>query len=75
MCGVYQPTNVISVSYGTGENDLPTNYQQRQCNEFMKLGLQGITILYASGDYGVAAESPSGCFGDNGKVFGAEYPS
>ena len=28
-----QPTNVISISYGEQESDLPHNYQQRQCNE------------------------------------------
>lgn len=33
MCGVFKPTNVISVSYGEQENDLPANYQQRQCME------------------------------------------
>ena len=45
QCGVYKPTNVISISYGEQENQLPRNYQQRQCNEFMKLGLQGNTLL------------------------------
>jgi tripeptidyl-peptidase-1 len=75
MCGVYEPTNVISISYGTGESALPANYQERQCNEFLKLGLQGHTILYASGDYGVAAEGEDGCFGTDGKIFGPEYPS
>jgi tripeptidyl-peptidase-1 len=42
QCGVYKPTNVISISYGEQEDDLPTNYQQRQCSEFMKLGLQNV---------------------------------
>lgn len=70
QCGVYKPTNVISISYGgkycclagtqgavadadlvtEQEDDLPTNYQQRQCNEFMKLGLQGVSVVIASGD-------------------------
>jgi tripeptidyl-peptidase-1 len=27
QCGVYKPTNVISISYGEQEDDLPTNYQ------------------------------------------------
>lgn len=31
QCGVYKPTNVISVSYGGQEYDLPASYQQRQC--------------------------------------------
>lgn len=57
QCGVYKPTNVISISYGEQEDDLPTNYQQRQCNEFMKLGMQGVSIVIASGDSGVAARS------------------
>lgn len=30
QCGVYKPTNVISISYGGQESDLPASYQQRQ---------------------------------------------
>jgi tripeptidyl-peptidase-1 len=52
---VYKPTNVISISYGSIENDLPNNYQYRQCNEYMKLGLQGVTVVLSSGDSGVAS--------------------
>ncbi|KAK0855543.1 hypothetical protein LTS02_011011 [Friedmanniomyces endolithicus] len=54
MCGVYKPINVISISYGEQEQDLPAYYQKRQCNEFLKLGLQGVSIFVASGDTGVA---------------------
>lgn len=32
QCGVYQPTNVISISYGEGEADLPAKYFKRQCD-------------------------------------------
>lgn len=53
-CGTYTPPNVLSVSYTEGEQYLPVNYVERQCNEWMKLGLQGTTTLFASGDYGVA---------------------
>lgn len=52
MCGTYVPTRVISVSYGVSEYDAPVNYTKRQCNEFLKLGLQGHSFLWASGDYG-----------------------
>jgi tripeptidyl-peptidase-1 len=48
---------VISTSYGYNEADLTPFYENRQCNEYMKLGLQGVTILYSSGDYGVAGNS------------------
>ncbi len=57
MCGVYQPTRVISTSYGEAEADLPINYQKRQCSEFMKLGLQGHTFFFSSGDYGVVSQT------------------
>nr|POF15305.1 aorsin [Quercus suber] len=55
MCGVYKPTNVISISYGEQESDLPYYYQRRQCNEFLKLGLQGVSIFVASGDTGASS--------------------
>lgn len=63
MCGVYEPTNVITISYGVYENDLPSYYQERQCNEFLKLGLQGVSIFVASGDTGVGGY-PDGTYGD-----------
>lgn len=79
QCGVYTPTRVISASYGQAEADLPVPYSKRQCNEFMKLGLQGHSLLFASGDYGVASfpndiESIDGCLGPEGKIFNPQYP-
>lgn len=78
QCGVYQPTNVISISYGGQEADLPASYQQRQCNEFMKLGMQGISVVVASGDSGVAGpagdDSTNGCL-NNGTVFSPDFPA
>lgn len=53
-CGGFAATKVISTSYGYNEADLTPFYENRQCAEYMKLGLQGVTILYSSGDYGVA---------------------
>ena len=73
QCGVYKPTNVISLSYGGQEADLPSTYQQRQCAEYMKLGMQGVSIVFASGDSGVAGpandDNTDGCLGPNGTVF------
>ncbi|RDW61306.1 hypothetical protein BP5796_11198 [Coleophoma crateriformis] len=56
-CGTVATTNVISTSYGSNEADLSAKYEMRQCLEYMKLGLQGVTILYSSGDFGVAGNS------------------
>ena len=79
QCGVYKPTNVISVSYGGQEYDLPASYQERQCNEFLKLGLQGHTILFASGDAGVAGppgdDSANGCLGPESTIFSPTWPN
>lgn len=78
-CGVYQATNVISISYGEQESDLPAYYQQRQCNEFLKLGLQGVSIFVASGDTGVGGypgqNTTYGCLGDDDKVFSPTQPN
>ena len=52
QCGVYQPPNVISLSYAGLENMVPYAYQKRQCNEYLKLGLQGVSLFFSSGDDG-----------------------
>lgn len=76
QCGVYRPTNVISISYGGGEADTPDYYAKRQCLEILKLALQGTTVVVAAGDYGVGSfpgdPNPSGCVGAGRNVF---YPS
>lgn len=79
MCGVYKPTNVISISYGEQEQDLPAYYQERQCNEFLKLGLQGVSIFVASGDTGVGGipgdGAANGCLGPNATIFSPTQPN
>ncbi|KAI0975145.1 protease s8 tripeptidyl peptidase [Xylaria arbuscula] len=77
QCGTYEPTNVISISYGVYEQDLPYFYQERQCNEYLKLALQGVTIVIASGDTGVGGYNYGtygdgayyGCLGEDDAVF------
>ncbi|KAL9088620.1 MAG: hypothetical protein Q9165_006140 [Trypethelium subeluteriae] len=80
-CGTYKPTNVISLSYGGQEADVPVAYQKRQCNEYLKLGLQGVSILFASGDSGVSnypepygIDGPTGCLGPNLNIFNPTWP-
>lgn len=70
---------MISASYGVSEFDAPVNYTRRQYNEFLKLGLQGHTIMYASGDYGIASfpgdDSANGCLGPNSTVYSPSFPT
>lgn len=44
---------VHSVSYGDYEDTIETSYMMRCEQEFKKLGIMGVTILFASGDSGV----------------------
>lgn len=79
-CGTYELTRVVSISYGEAEDDLPKPYVERQCNEIMKLGLQGHSVLVASGDYGVASfpgedGNEFGCLGTDGTIYNPDYPS
>ncbi|KAK5994789.1 Aorsin [Cladobotryum mycophilum] len=53
-CGTQKATNVISVSYGSTESARGFAYRNRECTEYMKLGLMGVTVLFSSGDDGVA---------------------
>jgi len=65
-CGTAQLTQVVSSSYAgnealytsnedsSGETYFTPYYAQRQCMEYMKLGLMGTTVLFASGDNGAA---------------------
>lgn len=53
-CGVFPATKVISISYAQNEADLTAKYERRQCMEYLKLGLAGSTVVFASGDQGVA---------------------
>ncbi|CAA9963433.1 Protease s8 tripeptidyl peptidase protein [Pyrenophora teres f. maculata] len=71
QCGTWKPPAVIASSYYTslGEpNAHAKNHATRQCDEILKLGLQGITFLFASGDRGVG-------YGDTCKSFGSNYPN
>ncbi|KAJ6786544.1 hypothetical protein PWT90_07545 [Aphanocladium album] len=67
-CGTAPAPNVISVSYGDDEIDYSVKYLKRQCDEWMKLGMQGTSVLISSGDSGVASRNRH-CLGKSKKVF------
>jgi len=78
-CGTVKPTNVISTSYGYNEADVSPFYAARQCAEYAKLGLMGVTVLYSSGDNGVAGNggtclNPNGSETTDGKIFNPTFP-
>jgi tripeptidyl-peptidase I len=79
-CGtVSKPPSVISTSYSYNEADLTPAYTERQCNEYAKLGLMGITFLYSSGDNGVAGNgdlclNADGQDTEDGTIFNPSFP-
>lgn len=70
-CGIYQPTNVISISWAS-RAVTGSAIQTRICNEWGKLGLQGVSVLAASGDGGVG-ENDGSCRSDGS--FSVGFPS
>ncbi|KAI0059034.1 subtilisin-like protein [Artomyces pyxidatus] len=64
----------ISTSYGDDEQSVPADYAQSVCSLFAKLGAQGVTVLFSSGDSGVG----DGCTsndGSNKSMFMPSFPA
>jgi len=66
-CGIIAPPNVVSVSYGQDEASVTAAYANRQCTEYGKIGLLGTSVLYSSGDDGVAGNGGD-CLNTKGKA-------
>ncbi|KAE9580107.1 hypothetical protein CGMCC3_g3869 [Colletotrichum fructicola] len=58
-CGVYDPPSVISVSYVYNEATFSEGYLRRQCLEYLKLGLRGVSVIVSSGDTGTSHQGNS----------------
>ncbi|KAG6353483.1 hypothetical protein INS49_005664 [Diaporthe citri] len=43
---------VLSVPDGEEEQSVPEDYAHKVCNLFMQLGARGVSVIFASGDYG-----------------------
>ncbi|KGQ06546.1 Tripeptidyl-peptidase sed1 [Beauveria bassiana D1-5] len=71
MCGTFEPTNVVSISYGGPEDPTDPKTAHRECNEFLKLGLVGVTAVVASGDAGVTDRNGY-CLGPHHDIFVAD---
>jgi tripeptidyl-peptidase-1 len=79
-CGTVTPAMVISTSYGDNEADLSLAYASRQCSEYAKLGLMGVTVIHSSGDKSVAGNgglclNPDGSQSAVGPRFNPSFPS
>ncbi|EEP77225.1 hypothetical protein UREG_02074 [Uncinocarpus reesii 1704] len=55
--------SVLSTSYGENEQSVPKKYTDSACNLFARLGARGVSVIFSSGDTGVA----SACQTNDGK--------
>ncbi|KZT58500.1 subtilisin-like protein [Calocera cornea HHB12733] len=56
---------VVSTSYGDDEQTVPESYAQTVCDQFAQLGARGVSVIFASGDFGVGP-SASECYSNDG---------
>ncbi|KAF8817102.1 subtilisin-like protein [Phlegmacium glaucopus] len=78
-CGIVAPPFVVSVSYGQDEATVTAAFANRQCTEYAKLGMLGTSVLYSSGDDGVAGGggaclTSTGRISNAGKRFNPGFP-
>ncbi|KAG6837110.1 hypothetical protein H0H93_014714 [Arthromyces matolae] len=67
-CGTVTVPYVVSNSQGDQESRFSQFYLERQCAEFGKLGLMGVTVLYSAGNTGVSGIQSGYCLDKNGSM-------
>lgn len=50
--------HTLSVSYGGLESAYPSAYARKVCDMYGELGARGVTVIFASGDWGVSDSNP-----------------
>ncbi|POV98878.1 hypothetical protein PSHT_13815 [Puccinia striiformis] len=79
-CVLTKPANVLVITYGMSEISSPRAALVRQCEEYAKMGLMGISVIVASGDNGVAGHEGQ-CIGSSQKLergarrFAPDFPA
>ncbi|RFU33183.1 hypothetical protein B7463_g3193, partial [Scytalidium lignicola] len=75
-CGGTPLPKVISFSYEGNESGYTDLEKQRLCHEFLKLGILGTSVFFASGDDGVAGNGDR-CLdpATDGTTFNPEFPA
>lgn len=67
---------VITTSYGDDEQTVPRAYAERVCQQFARVGAQGTSLLFSSGDRGVGF--PGTCLSNDGQnttMFVPSFPA
>ena len=63
-CGTLSAPKVLLISFTCSEADFSSTYLQRQCLEYLKLGMMGITHIVNTSDHGTLTGIGIGCVDD-----------
>ncbi|EIN08102.1 subtilisin-like protein [Punctularia strigosozonata HHB-11173 SS5] len=61
LLNMASPPQVLTTSYGQNENTISRALANQLCNAYAQLGARGTSILFASGDGGVAGSQTTRC--------------
>ncbi|PSR73915.1 hypothetical protein PHLCEN_2v10273 [Hermanssonia centrifuga] len=61
LLGESNPPHVLTTSYGQNENTISRALANQLCNAYAQLGARGTSILFSSGDGGVAGSQTTRC--------------
>ncbi|KAH9173053.1 family S53 protease [Lactarius sanguifluus] len=61
LSGKSAPPQVLTTSYGQGENTISRALAYRLCNAYASLSARGVSILFSSGDGGVSGSQNTEC--------------
>ncbi|KAI0661205.1 family S53 protease [Cubamyces menziesii] len=61
LLGESSPPQVLTTSYGQNENTISRALANNLCTAYAQLGARGVSILFASGDGGVAGSQTTRC--------------
>lgn len=67
--------SVITISYAEDEKTVPAAYARRVCAEFAQLGARGVSVLVASGDWGVGKNDQCVDLDETRKRFMPSFPA
>ncbi|KAG6916154.1 hypothetical protein DXG01_008206 [Tephrocybe rancida] len=67
-CGTVKAPYIVSNSQADFEHRFSQFYLERQCAEFAKLGLMGVTVLYSAGNAGASGATNGYCLTENGSM-------
>lgn len=70
------PSHIYSLITCEADDEfvIPIDYATRVCRMYAELGARGVTVLQATGDFGVGGTRPNSCH-ETGNIFAPSFPA